>query len=1030
MDRLKRSFLVLLILTTLLIPGFMAMAMQQDPRNEESRFIRMPHYMVGEIDRLEIKPKLILDYGAFYWMDLAESDWVKFSMAQQDNIVEIPNAGEVSVMDFRFDPVAKGEPDLPVEMRADEGRTGFRLFQFVGPIKDEWLENLRITGMELLQYYPQNTYLVWASPVQTRYANTNSAVRWTGLFHPAYRVSPSLRHAEGLIENVAVTIYDDGNISETLAQIESLGGKYIQHYPAQSDKRFYTAVFILDADTLTDIARINNVWAVEFISPHPAFDDEVGAQIVAGNYSGGTPLTGYYSWLTEKGVDGSGIIWADVDTGLNATHPDITGRTVAYVTYPGAPAADTDPDGHGSHTAGAIFGDGLNGTGIQDPNGFYWGTGAAPDVSLVVQNALYASTWPPPGGWEVMSKDSLINGAIGSNNSWYTGASGSQGYSSVARTHDLMVRDGNFDTTTVSEPIIMVFSAGNSGYDCSVPPCYSSITEPKEAKNIIVVGASDNYPRAGSSISDISFFSSRGPAQDGRILPNVMAPGNQTASFNGSSVNCGATVTGSGASYYNYCSGTSMAAPLVSGAAALIADWWSQEGWGIPSPAMVKALLINGSVDMSGGDDGWGNINSSVPNMDQGWGLVNMNNVIRTGLPSLYIDQETIFKNTGEFLVFSVQPENPALPIKISLVWSDAAGAIGANPALVNDLDLRVENDSLILRGNQFSGGWSVPGGTPDLLNNIENVYIQNPSGAYSVWIEAVAINGDGVPYNGDFTDQDFALVCYNCAEQPDFILTANPIDQSVCAPQNVYYDVEVNQILGFSDPVTLSTTGEPAGVSVEFDINPGIPPFSSTLTISNTDTAQAGVYDIDIIGIAPTTTHTTTVNMNLFDMVPWLPELVTPSDGAINQGIRPTFNWNPVIQVETYDLEISTDNAFSDIVFSTSQLAKNTYTLEFDLQTSTQYFWRVRAHNICGASNYSITYSFTTEPAPGDCPIGTSAPSILFSDDFESGAIGWTHGGTSDTWDLSSDRAHSGSQAYHARNVEWVSDQWLESPA
>ena len=80
-----------------------------------------------------------------------------------------------------------------------------------------------------------------------------------------------------------------------------------------------------------------------------------------------------------------------------------------------------------------------------------------------------------------------------------------------------MVLDGNFDTASVAEPFIEVFSAGNSG------PGASTLTAPKEGKNLIVTASSDNY-RAGS-IDSISSFSSRGPAVDGRWVPTIAAPG-------------------------------------------------------------------------------------------------------------------------------------------------------------------------------------------------------------------------------------------------------------------------------------------------------------------------------------------------------------------------------------------------------------------------------------------------------------------------------------------------------------------------
>ncbi len=725
----------------------------------------------GGLDNLAegLNARWAIDYGSFAWLEIPDR---QLPVLEAQGLPYQPAETTIGVQEFKFDPL-RGEPSIPAALRAEpsEGDAGLHLVQFIAPLQDAWLADVAGVGLRPIQYYAHNAYLVWGTPDQVSDLAGASYLRWSGSFHPAYKLNPYLdRFQEGRIENVAVTFYNDGAVDRTLAALEQLGGEYVQHYPAQPDGAFYTVILALEAERLVEAARLPTVWALDYASPTPAFDDENGAQIIAGNYPGGTPVTGYYDWLVAKGVNGDGITWADVDTGLNANHPDITGRAVAFVSYTGAGSANVDSNGHGSHTAGAIFGDGRGGTGIADPNGFYWGTGAAPSATLVVQNALMGYYWPPSGGWQVLSRDSLVNGAMGSSNSWYTGASGSQGYSSAARTHDIMVRDGNWDTTSVAEPIVMVFSAGNSGDDCGSPPCYTSMTEPKEAKNLISVGASVNYPRIGSSVYDMAYFSSRGPAQDGRMMPTVTAPGYRTASFNGSGANCGSAVPGAGAAYYNYCSGTSMAAPFVSGAAALIADWWAQEGRGAPSPAMVKALLINGAADMVGGNDGGGSPMSNLPNWDQGWGLVNLDDVIRTGVPSRYFDQDTLFTATGQTWHQTLSAADPSEPVKISLVWSDAPGAVNANPALVNDLDLTVVHDGSTYRGNVFANGWSVPGGSADGLNNLENVYLQNPSGLFEITVSAANIAGDGVPYNGDATDQDFALVISNAQDPYGFL--------------------------------------------------------------------------------------------------------------------------------------------------------------------------------------------------------------------------------------------------------------------
>ncbi len=969
-----------------------------------------------------LSPVAVVDYGSFVWLEIPSGQLAVLDAA---GIAYELGQTTLSFSSFQFDP-KQGEPAIPAGMRAEAepNEPGLYLVQFVGPLQDSWLNELGAAGLRPLQYYPHNAYLVWGRQAQVSQAALASYVRWSGAFHPAYKIAPGLASMQGLIANVAVTFYNDGNIEASLMELGLLGA-YVQHFSAQPDGAFYTAILTLDADQLADIARLPTVWAIEYSAPQPGFDDEIGAQIVVGNYPGGAPVTGYYDWLASKGVNGNGVTWADVDTGLNSSHPDITGRAIAYVSY-GSPAS-TDTNGHGSHTAGAIFGDGRGGTGITDPNGFYWGTGTAPSSTLVVQNGLMGS-WPPSGGWQQFSKDSVLNGAVGSSNSWYSDSGGS-GYSTNARTHDIMVRDANFDTPAVAEPIIMVFSAGNEGDDCGSGPCYTSITEPKEAKNLIVVGASVNYPRIGASVNGLASFSSRGPAVDGRVLPNVMAPGRQTVSFNGSgSATCGSTVSGAGAAYYNYCSGTSMAAPLVSGASALIVDWWKQEYLQVPSPAMVKALLINGSVDMYGGDNGWGSSNTHIPNNDQGWGLVTLDNVIRAGVASYYSDQAHLFANTGEtwHKVFGVA--DPTQPVKISLVWSDAPGAAGANPALVNNLHLTVVNGSSTYRGNVFSGGWSTTGGSADNLNNIENVYLPaGASGALQITVNAASIAGDGVPYTGDTTDQDFAFVCYNCVESADFTLLVEPATQSVCAPDDALYTVNVGSILGYADSVMLSAAGNPTGTTVNFGPNPVIPPATSTLTISNTGAAADGHYAIDIVGVATTKTHTTTIGLDLFTAVPGDVILQSPADGTTDVSATPTFSWTAAAQGLVYYLEVSSNASFTSVVY-TATVAGTLHTAAAVLNTNTRYYWRVTPQNACGVGSPSTAFWFVTLALPGDCSIGQT-PVIQYSTDFESGTTGWTHGGTGDTWALSGARTHSGVNAFHANDPATVSDQRLMSP-
>jgi uncharacterized membrane protein len=1007
---LTASFMLLVILAT----SFSPVASDTTPR-PDIHFVRVPS---SELARLEGVNLAAVDYGAFQWLALSSGELSRLAAAGIPYVHEV-DAGRVQITRYRFDPLQEGEPSLPPALRAGAAGTGFRLVQFTGPIRTEWLAELAAAGLPMLQYYPHHAYLTWGTAAQAEAAEALPFVRWQGVVHPAYKISETLAGRSGLIQNVEILVYDDGDLRQTLAQISQSGAHILQYHPAQPDQAFYSVIAQIQAADVAHVVQLAPVLWAGYIGAEAILDDEMAGQIVAGNYTAaGVPYVGYFSYLADLGYDGSGVIWSVTDTGVDYDHPDLAPRIVGGYSYPGCPASPNPGDdpasgGHGTHVAGIVGGDATGG--FADAGGFLYGLGVAPGYSIFAQNPICSGSvpWPPAGGWQELSKRGVLGGALGANNSWTSGEGAAHGYQSSERTHDFMVRDGNFDTPAVAEPYVIVFSAGNSG------PGASTLTAPKEAKNVIVTAASRNY-RVGS-INTLANFSSRGPAVDGRLGVTVAAPGEQIASTrNDLGGSCGTAIPGTNG-LYSFCSGTSMAAPQVSGAITVMTEWWRTfNAAADPSPAMAKALLVNGAIDMSGV--------AAIPNTHEGWGRINLTNVISTGVPMVYYDQTHLFSNSGESWTMEIGVADPTKPLKITIAWSDAPGAAGANPALVNNLNLQVTSGGNTYLGNVFSSGWSVPGGSPDNLNNLESVYIQSPGGGATITVHATNIAGDGVPYNGDPTDQDFALVCYNCALFPDFTLTVAPTSQAVCAPDSAVFELTIGSIMGYDDPVELSAAGHPAGSTAVFSANPVTPPGSSSLTIGNTAAAAAGTYDVVVTGTAPTSTHSATVQFNLFDSAPGQADLLLPENNAANQPVRPTFSWTEAVQGATYTLEVATNSSFSNIVYTAAGIAGTEYTLSANLLTGTRYYWRVRPANSCAEGSNSAVFSFVTEPAPGDCAEGFE-PVIHYDIDFESGAPGWSSSGTGNTWALSTQRAHSGLYSYKAVASSSVSDQRLVSP-
>lgn len=734
---------VIALLAVLLV-GFSLVPENADAASADSVFVRLDAGAI-ELASLGIQTRNEIDYGSFLWLELGEESLAR--LVESGIPVQKFNAPFTLHLGGRsFDPLA-GLPQHPRGLdRVAETGPDFRLVQMSGPIKGPWRHDLEASGLEVVQYIHPWTYVVWGERPALDAVSGRTHVRWTGPFAPAYRLLPRFRNLTSGVSQARALIYRGAGTDRIVKRIEALGGKSIER---KTLNEVYDLVsFDLSIGRLAEVAIIPGVYSTRPVPRDGGLRGEMSDQVNVNNVNGSNlAFTGYQSWLGSVGLDGSGVVIANVDGGIQNSHPDLSGRLISCS---GTTCGGSTTDSHGTHTAGIMAGDGSSG--VTDGGGFLRGLGVAPGANLVEQ--VYWPYYTGAGGMLLLMTDSFNNGASLSGNSW--GPSGSpQGYDDDTMQVDIGVRDAD-PNTLGNQPLTYVLSFMN-GYGGT-----SSQGTPDEAKNIFNIGSTKMQNNSGSQILDIDDLSSNtahGPALDGRTIPHMVAPGCSVDS----------TVPTSTHGVSGWC-GTSMASPHVSGAVALFIEYWRGLPGFVsdPSPALIKAAFLPVARDLAGNNDADGGTLGHPFDSKQGWGRMDLEAVVDPVLPVSYWDGPQVFDNTGEEWSATVSAADPGQPLRVMLVWTDAPGhgLGGSTPAWNNDLDLVVEDGVSTWRGNNIGGsGWSVIGGSADGRNNTEGVFIgPTASGTYTIRVQAANIGSDGIPGTGDGTDQDFALVCYNAA--------------------------------------------------------------------------------------------------------------------------------------------------------------------------------------------------------------------------------------------------------------------------
>jgi hypothetical protein len=540
---------------------------------------------------------------------------------------------------------------------------------------------LEATGIRFLGYYPKGYYLLGIDESANLQGLNAFGLRAQTPHKAEYKsvvgaeTAPNHATAKGgYLLNVSP--YTHLALEQVASVLVSDGYEVLEQHPT-----YHSLTVAVSSEEAQELAS------------HPAieFIDWKFAEGEPENYTARTlHRTNYLGTRNNNALqfDGSGIKVALQDDGAIGPHIDHQGRTVHWW--------DISDGDHGDHVGGTIAGAGnINARNL----------GQAPGAELHVYKA-----WPEYQAYDSVSSHYNAYGVVITSTSYSDGCNA--GYTTRTRTMD----EQSYDYPS----LLHVFSAGNSnGSNCGygAGSNWGNITGGhKMGKNVIAVANVNE-------IGGIANSSSRGPAHDGRIKPDLSAKG----------VNVTSTIGGN--SYDTY-TGTSMACPGVSGTMAVLYQAYEDQNAALPNGGLMKAIAMNTADDLgTPGPDfiyGWGQINARRAYEVIDAGNYTEGNVAQAG------------QNTQTLNV----PANTTRA-RFMVYWTDPEANVGAATALVNDLDMVVVTPSgdtilpyvLDETPNAATLGLPATHGE-DHLNNVEQVEIINPvAGSYEV-----IINGYLVP--------------------------------------------------------------------------------------------------------------------------------------------------------------------------------------------------------------------------------------------------------------------------------------------
>ena len=656
---------------------------------------------------------------------------------------------------------------------------------------------------EIGDYVGQNAWLVKPKK-KIRPENIISAVEFT----PGNKIDPLLYSYDSYqvgdspdLRAIDIYILNSKNLSEVKSQIINLRGEVVSEIPSIG-----CIIAIIPVENISRLSENENIkWIGKTGPPLSVCND--GARTAVGADSTQQPPYNY---------SGTNVDVLVYDGGMTDSHADYSSRLTMLETG--------STHYHATHVAGTILGDGSASSGqyrgmapkARLISGEYDGNGGAlfynnpADIEADYNTAI-----------NTYGAD-LANNSIGMN-IYANGYSDS--YYGDYETCSILI--DNIATGIHGRAFLSIWAAGN---ERNYPiPDYKNIGPPQCAKNSLVVGAtySDN--------NQIADFSSFGPLDDGRLKPDLCAPGDENGFGNGIYSTYLTT------SYQNL-AGTSMASPVATGCATLLTECWKDYHSGAnPAPAVVKAILINTTLDLG----------APGPGFDTGYGLIQIIPAIEVVESDNIVESEM---SDGDSTIFSLFVPDTADYVRVTLVWSDPPASPLANPVLVNDLDIKIIDPT---GGIHYP--WTLDPLNPsnpatnnvsDHLNNVEQIFAPNVTGG--IW--QVEVSGYNVPVGNS---QQFAL-CANVDLRQISSAGVIYLDRSsYTAPSDVIVEVKDLDLTNDSEIfVSAFSCSEPAGEIITLiqsfsgiftgtvSLTTNSPAGSGFLSVSNGDAVSVVYYD------------------------------------------------------------------------------------------------------------------------------------------------------------------------------------------